>query len=258
MTVPDDIWDRDPLLLGVRNGVVDLRTGDLLSSSPEQYISLCAGIEFQADAVCPTFNRFLERVQPMPHQRDYLQLLAGYSATALTREQLMHIHFGSGGNGKGTFFEVLHQALGDYADAASPALMDAKGDRREQLYAIAKLVGKRLVSVSETDSNMQLAMAALKRLTGEDPVAARHMHQDLFTFKPVCKLHLSTNHLPSTRDNSYGAKRRLRIVEWSDASRRKSRKAQADIFARTCIRSYREFWPGSFVDLSYICVMVCL
>ena len=70
--------------------------------------------------------------------------------------------------------------------------------------------------VSETESSTDLAMAMVKRLTGGEDVSARVMYGKPFTFDPICKLHLSTNHLPHVRDNTHGAWRRIRTIPWSE------------------------------------------
>ncbi len=214
--VPDEQWDHDPLLLGVRNGIVDLRTGALRAPDPAAYIMRCAGTEFDPTAQCPVWLQFLQRVQPGDEDRHALQVLAGYSCTGLTGEQAAYFHYGVGANGKSTFFKALTSALGSYAVTAGPALVDRKSDHREQAYETARLVGSRLVTIGETENGMDLAMAVVKRLTGGEDVSARVMYGKPFTFDPVCKLHLSTNHLPHVRDTTHGAWRRIRTISWSE------------------------------------------
>lgn len=214
LNVDDAIWDADPRLLGVRNGVVNLQTGQLLPADPELYITQCTRCAYDPAAECPVWLSFLHRVQPDAEACKNLQLLAGYSCTGETTEQAFFQHHGSGANGKSTFLRALGLVLGSYAGTAGAALIDRKSDHREQAYETAALVGRRLVTIAETESAADLAMSVVKRLTGEDTVSARHMHKSSFSFEPVCKLHLVTNHLPHVRDSTHGAWRRLRILEW--------------------------------------------
>src|SRR5262249_42858880 len=48
-------WDADPWLLGVANGVIDLRTGRLRQARPEDRITLYSPVAFNAAAKCPRF-----------------------------------------------------------------------------------------------------------------------------------------------------------------------------------------------------------
>ena len=182
--VTDEQWDSDPLLLGVRNGIVDIRTGTLRTPDPAAYIMRCAGTEYDQTAHCPVWLNFLQRVQPVAEDRQALQALAGYSCTGLTGEQAAYFHYGLGANGKSTFFKALTSALGSYAVTAGTALVDRKSDHREQAYETARLIGARVVTVSETESSTDLAMAMVKRLTGGEDVSARVIYGKPFTFDP--------------------------------------------------------------------------
>jgi putative DNA primase/helicase len=120
--------DADPDLLGVQNGVVDLRTGVLREAAPEDRISQQAGTAYDPDATAPRWLQFLDEVTGHdPETVRFLQKAVGYSLTGHTVEQCLFILHGSGSNGKSTFLTVLGQLLGDYA-AVTPAetLMDRR------------------------------------------------------------------------------------------------------------------------------------
>ena len=57
-------WDNDPFLLGVMNGVVDLRTGELREARREDRVTRQVPVKFDPSATCPVFTAFLKRVQP--------------------------------------------------------------------------------------------------------------------------------------------------------------------------------------------------
>jgi putative DNA primase/helicase len=77
---------------------------------------------------------------------------------------------------------------------------------------LAALAGRRLVGASETSDGARLNEARLKALTGGDPMTARFLHSEFFTFRPVAKFWLSVNHKPIVRDDSAGFWRRLRVL----------------------------------------------
>src|SRR5258708_10009585 len=73
-------WDSDPWLLGVANGVVDLRTGRLCPGKMDDYITLHSAIAFDPNAKCPRFDRFLEEIfDGDPDLISYIHRAGGYS-----------------------------------------------------------------------------------------------------------------------------------------------------------------------------------
>ena len=62
------------------------------------------------------------------------------------------------------------------------------------------LRGARMVTAQETEEGRRWAEARIKALTGGDPITARFMRQDFFTFTPAFKLLIAGNHKPGLRD----------------------------------------------------------
>jgi putative DNA primase/helicase len=81
---------------------------------------------------------------------------------------------------------------------------------------IAKLAGKRFVTASES-GEVRLNEARVKALTGRDPVTARFMRAEFFTFVPVAKFWLATNAKPIVHDPSLGFWRRLHLVPFTQS-----------------------------------------
>ena len=74
------------------------------------------------------------------------------------------------------------------------------------------LRGARLVMTTETEEGRAWAEARIKALTGGDPITARFMRQDFFTFTPAFKLTISGNHKPALRNVDDAARRRFNVV----------------------------------------------
>jgi putative DNA primase/helicase len=211
--VDDDRWDRDPYLLAVCNGVVDLRTSELLPAVPEQWITKMAGADFDPTAKAVAFLDFLEQVQPDREMRQYLQRLAGYSSIGRANEQLFFIFVGGGANGKGTYVGATMDALGEYA-VKGPLSVLAQQDPGRIRNDLAMLAGARLVSISETPENFSLDEATIKAVTGQDIITARFLNKEFFSFRPCFTPILDTNHAPRLRDTGEGLWRRPMIVPW--------------------------------------------
>jgi putative DNA primase/helicase len=209
---PDEL-DADPWLLNAPNGTVDLRTGELSAHKREDLITKMAGAEYILDAEAPNWTAFLERVLPSEELRVFVHRGSGYSATGTTSEQCLFINHGSGANGKSTFQEALHEALGDYATRTPTEMLLTKragGVPND----VARLKGARFVSASETEEGRRFAESLIKDLTGQDTISARFMRAEWFDFKPTHKLWVSTNHKPEIRGTDTAIWRRIRLVPW--------------------------------------------
>lgn len=214
LRVASEAWDRDPHLLAVKNGVVDLRTGELYPHSPEFHITRAAGCGFDPNAKAPTFEKFFSQVQPDPEVRRYLQILMGYAATGEAREQKLFTFLGDGANGKSTFMAVVMDALGEYAVKANASLLAEQTPDRPR-NDLAALAGARLVSISEIPSNLRPDAALIKSLTGGDVVTARFLHKEFFQFRPCFTPILDTNHPLMFRERSEAVARRAVTIPWA-------------------------------------------
>lgn len=175
-------------------------------------------VPYDPNATCPLWEEFLEDVMPDAERRAYLARVVGYSLTGSTGEQVMFIHHGEGQNGKGVFMRVTMGLLGEYAQAVPASTLMAKHNDGGIPNDVARMVGKRLLSTSETGRNSEGRGKALdeelvKRLTGEDIISARFLNAEFFDFRPVGKIHLATNHLPDV-SGSHSMARRLQDIGW--------------------------------------------
>ena len=121
-----DAFDRNPWLLTVPNGTIDLRTGVLGPHNPDDLISQRSPVPYQPTATCPRFLDFLRLIFNGDQSLvDFIQRAAGYSATGSVRDQCLFFLWGGGANGKSTLLTLLHAVLGDHAVTAAPALLMA-------------------------------------------------------------------------------------------------------------------------------------
>jgi hypothetical protein len=144
-------FDADPLLLGVRNGVLDLKGGALLSVSPKVLVSKRCNIAYDPSAACPQFLRYLEEVQPDAAVRAFLQRFAGYCLTGEVGEKKFLMLTGTGDNGKTVFVELLNWLLGGHArKIETELLMTHRRNPQGPSADIVALKGLRFVYANET------------------------------------------------------------------------------------------------------------
>ena len=206
-------FDADPMLLNCLNGVVDLRTGELMKHNPAHLLRRQTPVRFEANAPAPKWLGYIEHAHPAEEMRAYLQRIVGYSITGSTSEQVFFIHQGRPNTGKSVFINVLTHLMGDFARVVPSTTLLAKKNEGHPT-EIMGLAGRRLLTTSETPEGARLDAALVKRLSGSDFITARGMGQDFIDFKLAGKIHLVTNHLPHIPDDE-ALRRRIHIVPWN-------------------------------------------
>src|SRR5215203_675281 len=172
LAVGMDELDRDPWLVNCQNGTLDLRTGRLKDHDPADRITKIVPVDYDPDAPCPRFMRFLKETLAGDALIKFVKRYSGYTLTGITRERLLAILYGFGKNGKTTLVELLHEVLGDYArntDVETLLIKKYQGVGND----VAALKGARFVSAAEVEKGRRLAESKVKQLTGRDTVTAR-------------------------------------------------------------------------------------
>jgi P4 family phage/plasmid primase-like protien len=203
--------DAHRMLLNTPAGAVDLTTGELIPPDPAQMHTRSTSVAPDSEAPTPRWDRFLAQTFGGDQELlQYVQRMAGYSASGSVKWHVLPFLHGPGGNGKGVFLNVLRALLGDYAATAPNAFLMAGAQRHET--EIARLHGLRLVIASEVNQEAKFDEAKVKELTGGDGLTARFMRQDHFTFNPTHKLWLMGNHQPRVSAGGKSFWRRLRLM----------------------------------------------
>ncbi|TGD94937.1 hypothetical protein EU555_30500 [Methylobacterium nonmethylotrophicum] len=207
--VTHDTWDRDLFLLGTPGGTVDLRTGELREPDPADGITKLTAVAPAETPDCPLWLAFLDQATKSDHQlMRLIRQLAGYALTGDTREHVLPFAWGGGGNGKGVLINTLGGILGNYAVVASMETFVATTGERHPT-DLAMLRGARLVTASETEEDRAWAEARIKQMTGGDPITARFMRRDFFTYQPQFKLLIMGNNRPNLRNVDDAMRRRF-------------------------------------------------
>ena len=236
---PADL-DTNPWLLNCANGTLDLRTGTL--STPHQQADLmtkCLVAEYDPQASCPTWGRFLWRIMggsqgpddpdmsvgelAQRQQADarataliaYLQRAAGYTLTGSTREQCLFFCYGPTKTGKSTYLAMLRHLLGPYGKQTDMQTFLHK-DRPEVRNDLADLAGTRYVYAVESQEGKRLAEGLVKQMTGGvDAMKARFLYEELFEFRPMFKAYIGTNHAPQIQDSDDAIWERIRRIPFT-------------------------------------------
>jgi putative DNA primase/helicase len=204
--------DANPTILNARNCTIDLRTGLARSHDPDDLCMMQLPVAFDVTARAPLWEACVERWQPDPVMRRYVQLRAGAAATGIPTETV-DIDYGGGGNGKSKFWGAIQHVLGEYAVIPHKSLlMTSRHEQHETV--VASLFRRRLAIASETSSADQLNDEQVKALTGGDRLGGRRMRENPWEFDPTHTLVLFSNHKPNVQGRDEGIWRRLRLVPW--------------------------------------------
>jgi len=208
--------DKNPNLLAVKNGVIDLRTGELREGYPEDYIQTQLDIEYFPDIETEIIDEFITSIFSDSQETiDYVQRLFGYAITGHTREQKWAILTGEGGNGKSLFIGAIGTLLQKWCVTASYDVF-FKGEKRTTAGGptphLAALKGARICVKEETDPKDKLNVEMLKMITGESPVAARELYKAEESFKPTAFPVLLCNHKPAIDIEDEAMMRRIVVI----------------------------------------------
>lgn len=207
-------WDGDPWLLGTPQGIYDLRTGQKVEST-ESYITKLTSVGPASQATCPLWQDFINKITRNDLTfSSYLQRFCGYTLTGLTREHSMQFLYGLGSNGKSTYEDTLYEILKDYAHVL-PIRVITASKYEQHPTELADLTGKRLVISSETEPGRHWKESLLKGMVSGDPMNARKMRMDSFTFTPTYKLIIAGNDMPYLTDVKEADRRRYQVVPFS-------------------------------------------
>lgn len=215
IAVSHELFDADGMKLNVKNGIIDLTTGALTKHTPAALMTHFIPIDYDVNATCPTWLEFLRVV--LNDDADmiaFLQRAMGYTLTGDVSEQCLFFLHGSGKNGKSTFINLLSFVLGSYRkNLKINSLLTRNNDSIPN--DIARLVGARCVTVTETEEGRRLNESLIKDLTGGDTISARFMRGEWFDFTPVFKMWMFGNHKPDIRGTDDGIWRRVRLIPFT-------------------------------------------
>lgn len=214
LVVPLSNLDSASHLLGVANGAIDLRSGELLAPDPLLRITITSGVNYDKDAKAPVFEQTVnDAFFGDKTLVAFFQKLIGYVLLGDPKEDLLIIPYGCGSNGKSTILNAIRSALGSHAKMAGCETFLAKNDGGANAGApredLLRLRGARLVCVTEPDEGSELREGFIKSLTGGEAITARGLYASSIEMTPTFTAVMATNHLPFVKGSDHGIWRRL-------------------------------------------------
>jgi len=254
--------DSDPTLIGCQNGVLNLKTGEFSDFQKEHLVTRRLATAFDPAAKAPNFERFMEKVQPDPAMRRFLQRMAGYLLSGEIRDHALVFHYGTGANGKGTFLEhVLLTLWNDYGAKLTDSFVYVSKKATPPNLETAQLCGKRLALGEESQQGGKLNERLLKAISGGDRQKGRFHYLKFTEHQPTYKIQLVGNHLPRIQGTDDGIWRRFTVVHWSiqippgerDPKLKEKLKAELPGILNWCLEGYQS-WDESGLNPPQSCL----
>lgn len=208
-------YDKDPSLINCKNGVVDLRTGQIIHHDRKYMMSKNTGVAVDMENEPTEWLKALSAIfQGKQDVVEFVHRAVGYTMSGSVREQCFFQCYGNGSNGKSVFLNTIYSALGDYSLNAQVESILTRGNSSSGNASpdIARMNGARFVRTNEPNEGARFNEGLVKQLTGGDVVTARYLYGQEFEFKPVFKLWIACNYKITVRGTDKGIWRRMRLI----------------------------------------------
>jgi len=228
-----DALNADPMMVNCQNGILhfvreidahDAEWGDkdpkwrveMMPHDREYLISKMMLADYDPEARCPYWIKFLETVLPDPEVRTFMQRWFGLTITGIKTEQKLAFLFGVGRNGKSTMVDTIARIMADYGTTIPIETLTGADQRKgsDATPDLVRLPGARMVRASEPEQGQRMKEALIKSLTGGEAIMIRRMQQEFVEIVPEFKLTISGNYKPDVRGADDGIWRRIMLVNF--------------------------------------------
>lgn len=195
-------------LLHVKNGWINLETGEFSKHSPKIPSLHKIPVPYIMGAKCPKIFNFLQSTLE-PEQLARVLRMAAYCLLPSSKYERAFILVGEGANGKSTTINLIKNLVGK-ENCSSISLQDLTSDR----FAKAELYGKKVNLFADLRPD-KVRTGEFKPLVSGDRIRAQKKYGQPFEFENTAKLIFATNDMPEMEDDGYGNFRRLMIIPFN-------------------------------------------
>lgn len=185
-----------PNKLALKNGVLNVLTGEIEQPSPFDFIITRLPVTYDKSAQCPNIIKFLMEIFDTD-QRLVVQEFLGYCLYKAMPFHKTILLIGEGRNGKSTFLNLLTAFLGA-ENTAHVTFQDLCINR----FAAAELFGKLANIRADLTKTTVASVGRWKELTGNDSIMAEFKHKKPFNFQSYAKQIYSCNEAPEIKEDT--------------------------------------------------------
>ncbi len=216
LTPPNWFQETTEKRINFKNGVFDLRTGELSPHQREMGFRHALPFEYDEYAKCPIFEKFLTQVTG--GDRDLGDVLLEYVGYAFSgdfpRQGKVLVLTGNGSNGKSTFLDLIRKLGGPNCSSLNWS------DIRNTTTRLA-LEGKLFNVCEESPKDAMKDTSFFKNISTGGEITVKKLYKQPYQVECRTKFIFACNELPTSDDTTAGFFRRFLIVpfnvEFSDA-----------------------------------------
>jgi putative DNA primase/helicase len=214
-TISTNDMNQQRHLLNVRNGEINLHSGEFGKHDRGHLITQLFDVVFDPEATCPNFEKFMVEALPSEEMRCYIQRALGYSLLGDADQRSIFLVHGPSGTGKSTLLETIRAIMGDYAATAPAGTFRSPGRDKAPTNDLHQLRGTRFVTTSETAEFSSFDEELLKRISGYDNIRSRALYQEHLEWQPEFTLWIATNHPPKFNSDDDAIWRRVKLIPFT-------------------------------------------
>jgi len=191
-----------------KNGILNIRTNELISLTPKLFNTSTLPYDYDKDAVCKQWELALK--DWFGKDTKSITLLAqwfGYNLIASNHYEKFMILFGPPASGKSTTLDALEAVLG------SDRVTALDFDDIDSNFGLESLIGKHAALLSEDQVGYKIdslkILQKIKRITGQDTMSIKRKYKSALSLKLFTRLTFATNELPQFVDNLQTLRRRV-------------------------------------------------
>tara|TARA_R110002110_G_scaffold174750_3_gene378002 strand:- start:266 stop:2992 length:2727 start_codon:yes stop_codon:yes gene_type:complete len=209
-----DKLNKDKHILSVKDGKVNLKTGEVSNRNYEDYISYELDLEYNQDVpinneweefIKSIFTPVVKKHNDIEYQQsiNYLQNYLGYCLTGETKEEKILVLMGNGSNGKSKLFSMIQEVLKSNVNITASWEADLFNENTNSKNVnsaspeIARLFGKRLGFINESKKSMVWGETFKKLVDTGTSLPARELYGDTFEFDLETTFIMCSNEFPN-------------------------------------------------------------
>lgn len=199
-------------VVNLSNGTLSLTTGQLMDYDADDNLYYTLPFDYNPNADCPVFMKFLNRIVPDVDNQKILQEYFGYCFQREFELQQFLVLLGGGRNGKSTFLDVMAAVFGEYN--SSRCDFDSLVDDNDK--HAAELLEHKLINFSNESGARIKNTSRLKALVAGEPIKIERKFEAPSIMTEYARIVIAQNNMLEIADSSEGIKRRFKYVPFDE------------------------------------------
>lgn len=186
-------------IIPVQNGILNLKTRELMPFSPDMRFFTKLPITYDKDAKCPAIKQHFRDVLTAESDVNTMFEWFGFHLLREYKYEKAVIMLGSGRNGKGKTLELIKRFVGFENTASVPLQrLDTDPFSKGELHKKLSNIG------GDLDKTALKCTGTFKMITGRDTIGAQRKYLTTVNFTNYAKCSFSCNSLPQSYDETRG------------------------------------------------------